>query len=197
MSAPPGRALSPGDETCTAPYGAQGERPTPARAPLKNALDSVLRYRGYILFMSKFTIGKLAKSAAVGVETVRFYERKGLIKRPSKNGSGFRQYAADDSLRIRFIKRAQELGCTLREVKELLELNATRRTTCSDYSVRIERKLAEIDGKIKDLLRMKRALNEALATCGESPRDTECRILDCFEKGWKMPKTDKRKVGKT
>jgi MerR family mercuric resistance operon transcriptional regulator len=146
--------------------------------------------------MSSFTIGKLAKSASVGVETVRFYERKGLIKRPSNNGSGFRKYAADDSLRIRFIKRAQELGCTLREVKELLELNATRRTTCSDYSVRIQRKLAEIDGKIKDLQRMKRALHEVLASCEGNPGDAECRILDCFENGCKMPKQDKRKVKK-
>jgi len=147
--------------------------------------------------MSSFTIGRLAKSASVGVETVRFYERKGLIKRPSSSDSGYRQYEADDSLRIRFIKRAQELGCTLREVKELLELNATRRTTCSDYSVRIQRRLAEIDGKIRDLQRMKRALKKILATCEDNPRDAECRILDCFENGWKIPKQDKRKVKKT
>ena len=146
--------------------------------------------------MSSFTIGKLAKSAAVGVETVRFYERQGLIKRPARNGSGFRHYAADDSVRIRFIRRAQELGCTLREVKELLELNATRRMVCADYSVRIEHKLTEIEGKIKDLQRMKRALKAILTTCGESPQDAECRILDCFEKCCKIPKTDKRKVEK-
>jgi DNA-binding transcriptional MerR regulator len=85
----------------------------------------------------------------------------------------------------------------LREVQELLELNATRRTTCSDYTVRIERKLAEIDGKIKDLQRMKRALHEILASCEDNPRDAECRILDCFENGCKMPKQDKRKVRKT
>lgn len=151
----------------------------------------------YIHLMSNFTIGKLAKSASVGVETVRFYERKGLIKRPSRSVSGYRQYEADDSLRIRFIKRVQELGCTLREVKELLELDATRRMTCSDYSVRIQRKRAEIDGKIKDLQRMKRALNKILASCADNPEDAECRMLDCFENDWKMPKQDKRKVKNT
>jgi Hg(II)-responsive transcriptional regulator len=146
--------------------------------------------------MSGFTIGKLAESASVGVETVRFYERKGLIQRPTKSGYGFRQYEADDVLRIRFIKRAQELGCTLREIKELLEIDATRRATCSDYSGVVRHRLAEIDGKITDLQRMKRALGELLVACEGSPCGAECRILDCFENGWKMPKPERRKVRK-
>jgi MerR family mercuric resistance operon transcriptional regulator len=144
--------------------------------------------------MSNFTIGKLAKSASVGVETVRFYERTGLIKRPSKGGQGFRQYNDDDALRIRFIKRAQELGYTLREIKELLDLKASHKTTCGEYSEKIGSKLKEIDDKIRDLKRIKKALGEILVLCDDNPSNAECRVLDCFENGWKMPDPDKRKV---
>ena len=77
----------------------------------------------------EMTIGKLAKAAGVGVETIRFYERKGMIKRPSNRGGGFRQYPEDEVSRIRFIKRAQELGFTLREVKTLLDLQSKRKIT--------------------------------------------------------------------
>jgi Hg(II)-responsive transcriptional regulator len=144
--------------------------------------------------MSNFTIGKLAKSASVGVETVRFYERTGLLNRPSKKGAGYRQYDEGDAVRIRFIKRAQELGYTLREIKELLNLQAARKTTCGDYSERIGNKLKEIDDKIRDLKRIKKGLSEILAMCDDNPRNAECRVLDCFENGWKMPDQDKRKV---
>lgn len=144
--------------------------------------------------MSNFTIGQLAKAASVGVETIRFYERKGLVKKPSKNGSGFRQYQVDDVTRIRFIKKAQELGGTLREIKDLLELDARRKTTCSDYGVRIKRKLDEVDEKIESLQRLKKALGGILASCEDNPKGAECRMLECFENGWKMPKTCGRKA---
>ena len=131
------------------------------------------------------TIGALAKEAGVGVETIRFYERKGLIKQPKKDGSGaFRKYPPEDAVKIRFIKQAQELGFTLVEIKGLLVLNANPRATCEDVRVRAERKLNEVDAKIKDLQRIRRALKVLESACDQSPEAIACcRIMDCFEGG--------------
>src|SRR4051812_48184680 len=104
------------------------------------------------------TIGTLAEQSGVGVETVRFYERKGLIDRPAKRAVGYRQYSADDVLRIQFIKRTQELGFSLREIKELLSLNTRPQATCADMRVRTDRKIEEIEAKIQDLKTMKKTL---------------------------------------
>lgn len=131
------------------------------------------------------TIGKVAKESGVGVETVRFYERKGLIQKPKKSGgNAFRSYQPDDARKIRFIKRAQELGFTLREIKELLDLNASPRATCDDVRVRAEAKLEEIEAKIKDLKRMKQSLKALEDACNKSREAMACcRIMDCFEGG--------------
>lgn len=134
----------------------------------------------------KLTIGVLAKETGVGVETVRFYERKGLIRQPNKRGGGYRQYEPDDVKRISFIKRAQELGFTLKEIQDLLEMNTNTRATCSDIKTKADLKINEVKAKIKDLQRMKAALEEVACACGESKQAvSECRILDCFETGWK------------
>lgn len=128
------------------------------------------------------TIGKLAKDAGVGVETVRFYERKGLLKQPKSSRGSYRTYEDEDAKRIRFIKRAQELGFTLKEVIELLELNATPKATCEDLRVRTVAKLSEIDQKIKDLKKMKTSLKKIEDACAKSPKAVSCcRIADCFE----------------
>ncbi len=133
--------------------------------------------------MAPFTIGKLARAAGVGVETVRFYERKGLIKKPPAQ-TGFRRYAEDDARRIRFIKRAQELGFTLKEIKGLFELNTNPRTTCADVKRRADAKLGEIEQKLRDLRKMKRSLAEVTEACGEGKQALrECQLLNCFETG--------------
>lgn len=128
----------------------------------------------------KLTIGKLAKSACVSVETVRFYERKELIKQPSKVGT-YRYYPHDLIERIRFIKRAQELGFTLKEVKSLLELKIKNHSKCSDVLTQTNKKIDEINEKIKDLKKMKKSL-EGLANCclSEDMALSECPILECF-----------------
>jgi len=133
--------------------------------------------------MKPFTIGRLARASGVGVETVRFYERKGLITRPAAR-QGYRIYSDDDAGRIRFIKRAQELGFTLREIKGLLELNLRPRATCDDVKRHADAKRDELGRKIRDLQKMKRALMKLSAACGDG-RDavTQCRISDCFEPG--------------
>lgn len=130
------------------------------------------------------TIGVLAEEAGVGVETVRFYERKGLIKKPAKKQSTYRQYSPEDAKRIRFIKRAQDLGFTLREIKDFFALNGDSSSTCGDIQKRAENKIIEVEAKIKDLQRMKRSLKELANACGDGKQAlAECRILDCFESG--------------
>ncbi len=137
--------------------------------------------RSLKLVMGDFTIGKLASEASVGVETVRFYERKGLIKKPSTR-IGFRHYPKETIQRILFIKRAQNLGFTLKEVQELLFMNTDMRATCGDVQVRAESKIAEIQEKIKDLQRMKKSLQQIEAACAKSKEAVACcRIIDCFE----------------
>jgi Hg(II)-responsive transcriptional regulator len=134
----------------------------------------------------KRTIGVLAKQAGVGVETVRFYERKGFIRRPAGKSSGYREYSADDVKRISFIRRTQELGFTLREIQELLELNADPRATCLDVQAKADLKASEIDAKVDDLRKMRKKLKELARACGSGKKAvSECRILDCFEPGWK------------
>ena len=130
------------------------------------------------------TIGVLAQEAGVGVETIRFYERQGLIKQPPRRAKGYRQYSSEDPRRIRFIRRAQELGFTLQEIGEFLNLNDTRRTTCADVKKRADAKLEEVRAKIRALQQMEGSLRELSEACDCGPRAAaECRILDCFESG--------------
>ena len=109
--------------------------------------------------MNKITIGKLAEMSGVGVETVRFYQRKELLREPQASGA-FRTYTEEDAQRIIFIKRAQDLGFTLSEVKDLLDLNTKPRTTCGAVKVKTEAKIKEIEEKIADLNRMKTSLEK-------------------------------------
>lgn len=130
---------------------------------------------------NKLTIGKLAEKAHVNVETIRFYERKKLIQQPEKQG-GFRYYPQDDISRIRFIKRSQELGFTLTETAELLELSLTDQALCSDILEKAQQKIDEIEKKIADLANIKTSL-EQLKTCCDNPEVPikECSVLDTFK----------------
>lgn len=126
------------------------------------------------------TIGKLAEKSNVNVETVRFYERRGILEQPKKLGT-FRSYPEDYIAKIQFVKRAQELGFTLRETTELLELRIQDQATCQDVLDRAEEKIKEIESKISDLKRMKNSL-VALADCCEDKEISlsDCPVLDCF-----------------
>lgn len=131
--------------------------------------------------MKTLTIGKLANEALVGVETVRFYERKGLIKKPSAK-AGYRQYPLADVQTIRFIKRAQELGFTLKEVQELLKVNTNPKATCGDVQKLAGIKLMEVEEKIRDLQKIRTALKKIDRACEDSKEAVACcRITDCFE----------------
>ena len=129
------------------------------------------------------TIGKLARSAGVGVETVRFYERKGLLEEPSRGESGYRQYPSGSLTRLRFIRQAKELGFTLPEIHELLSLRVSPTASCAAVQERIAAKMDTIQEKIDSLRRMKRALSGMAALCVSEALPTgECPILDALEK---------------
>src|SRR3989338_7084100 len=105
-----------------------------------------------------FTIGKVAGLTGVGIETLRFYEREGLIPEPPRRGSGYREYPPVIVDRIHFIKRAKDLGFTLAEIRELLSLSVGPKSTCADVKKKAEEKITEVEVKIADLKRIQKAL---------------------------------------
>jgi MerR family transcriptional regulator, copper efflux regulator len=128
--------------------------------------------------MSALTIGRVAQLASVGVETIRFYEREGLIAVPPRATFGYRHYPLDTVARLRFIKRAKELGFSLKEIKELLSLRVSPEVTCEDVRARAEAKIADIEDKIRQLQRMRRALVRLAEACQGSGPVRECPILE-------------------
>ena len=121
------------------------------------------------------SIGSLAKAADVNVETVRYYQRRGLVDEPSKPLGGHRRYAASAATRVRFIKRAQQLGFTLEEIKDLLLLEDGQ--SCRETHMLAERKLGLIEERIADLSRMRRSLRGLIAECAEGKRPRSCPII--------------------
>ncbi len=101
--------------------------------------------------MKPLTTGQLAKQAQVNVETIRYYERRGLLPEPPRRWSGYREYSQADVAHLRFIKRAKELGFSLSEISELLSLRVDPDTTCDDVQQRTEIKIADIEAKIQTL----------------------------------------------
>lgn len=132
--------------------------------------------------MTPVTIGGLARRAAVNVETIRFYERKGLIAQPRRPLSGYRRYDAQTADRIRFIQQAQELGFTLNEIKQLLSLRIDTSTSCAEVKAKSEEKITDIDRKLATLERMRRALVEITRTCSGAGPTSDCPILDYMAK---------------
>lgn len=131
--------------------------------------------------MTAITIGQLAREAGVGVEAIRFYERKGLLAKPSTTRSGYRQYPPEAVSRLRFIQRAKGLGFTLKEIDELLALNADPDCTCDDVRRQAQAKLRTIEEKIGALERMRAALARLVAECsGEGPVSA-CPILETLD----------------
>jgi MerR family copper efflux transcriptional regulator len=130
--------------------------------------------------MRNLTIGQLARKAQVNVETIRYYERRGLIPEPPRRQSGYRQYSEDAVSRIQFIKRAKELGFSLKEISELLSLRVDPDTTCGDVKKRAEVKIAEVEEKIRALQRIKKALTKLVVLCRGSGPTSECPIMEAL-----------------
>lgn len=134
--------------------------------------------------MKAMTIGKAARAAGVGVETVRFYERRKLIVRPSKPpDGGFRHYPLETVERVRFIRQAQGLGFSLREIEELLSLRADPATDCGQVRERAVVKLEDVQRKIGELERFRRALEELIAACPGSGALRACSIMEALAAG--------------
>jgi MerR family copper efflux transcriptional regulator len=113
--------------------------------------------------MSTMTIGRLAKQAGVNIDTIRYYERNGLIPEPVRRPSGYREYATTDVERLRFILRAKDLGFTLAEIGELLSLSADR--DVRGVKRRAEQRLEQVEHKIKELQRVRRGLKTLIDAC--------------------------------
>lgn len=127
------------------------------------------------------TIGRLAKEAGVNLETVRYYERRGLLQRPPRSASGYRLFPLETARRLRFIRRAQELGFSLTEIRELLSLRVSANAKSADVRKRAETKIADIDAKIKSLDSMKTTLRRLTKVCAGCGPIAECPILESLD----------------
>lgn len=133
--------------------------------------------------MTTLTIGKTALASGVKVETIRFYERRGLIPQPPKPRDGYRLYTPETIERIRFIRKAQEIGFSLREIEELLSLRAHPDADCADMRERAAAKIAEVNRKIAELKRVRVALEKVKASCPGRGALSACTILEALQ-GW-------------
>lgn len=131
--------------------------------------------------MGNITIGQVAKETQVNIQTVRYYERRGLIPKPSRRASGYRQYAPDVVQRIQFIKNAQALGFSLQEIAELLALRVDPRLPRGEVKQHVDTKITDIEQKIERLQAIKQALLNLSNTCTGDGSASHCPILDALE----------------
>lgn len=127
--------------------------------------------------MAKLRTAEVARLAGVNIETLRFYERKGILPEPPRRASGYRDYPPETVERVRFIKRAQELGFSLSEIQELLGLRELAGAKSARVRKVAEAKLEEIDHKIRDLEAMKQSLSELLCSCDGRKAIASCPII--------------------
>jgi MerR family transcriptional regulator, copper efflux regulator len=126
--------------------------------------------------MACLKIGEVAQRSEVGVETIRYYERQGLLVEPRRRPSGYRQYDESVVVRLHFIRRAKQLGFTLSEIKELLALWFNMETKCIHVRQRAEQKIGEIEDKIRSLQQMKRSLKKIIGHCENRDVIDECPL---------------------
>lgn len=131
--------------------------------------------------MAELTIGRLADEAGVNVETIRYYQRRGLMPEPDKPLNGHRRYAADAIRRVHFIKRAQVLGFTLEEIGSLLELDESH--ACAETRELAAHKLEVIENKLADLKAMRKALVALVRQCDSGVAKVACPIIHALAAG--------------
>ena len=141
--------------------------------------------------METLSIGQVARRAGVGVETVRFYEREGLLEEPPRRTSGYRQYSEEVVKRIGFIKRAKELGFSLKEITELLLLRVDAQTSCDEVKQRTEAKIAEVERKLVELQRMRQALLQVHSLCIGSGPTGRCPMLEALDQQESLDQTER------
>ncbi|MGE0525606.1 MAG: heavy metal-responsive transcriptional regulator [Bdellovibrionales bacterium] len=127
------------------------------------------------------SIGNLSKMSGVGIETIRYYERLGLLKPVTRKTSGYRVFNNDSYKTLRFLKHAQELGFSLSEIKDLLRLRANKESRCDDVQVRAAKHLKDVEGKIEKLNSIRAVLSKLIQQCRSRKTNDTCPILDCFE----------------
>ena len=125
---------------------------------------------------ANLTIGRLAESAEVNVETVRYYQRRGLVREPTRPIGSVRRYSDDDVKRIRFIKRAQHLGFTLEEITSLLKLEDGR--SCRETERLAQQKLVLVEARIADMERLRKTLRELIGRCELGRGRITCPIIE-------------------
>jgi MerR family copper efflux transcriptional regulator len=128
------------------------------------------------------SIAKLAKEGGVTVETIRYYEHHGLLPKAPRTPSGYRKFSGEYVIRLRFIRHAQQLGFTLKEVKELLAIRLKPGSGCADVRRKAEAKIADVDEKLRRLQAIRKALLKLTAACvGQGPV-TNCSILETLDR---------------
>jgi MerR family transcriptional regulator, copper efflux regulator len=135
------------------------------------------------------TIGQVARLCDLGVETVRFYEREGLIEPPPRKASGYRQYPQETVSRLRFVRRAKDLGFSLQEIRELLALRDNPAASAREVKRRAEDKLADIEARLADLERMRTALLGLTQSCHGRGSVVTCPIIEALNRGDEPPAT--------
>jgi DNA-binding transcriptional MerR regulator len=141
--------------------------------------------------------GEVARAAGVNIQTLRYYERRRLVRPPHRELNGYRRYDAESVRVVRFIKHAQRLGFTLREVQALLRLRDTRRIPCGQVRARAEGKIVEIAAKERQLAAMRQALETLVSSCRREASRRECPILDALaaeEHGAAITEQNRRKA---
>jgi len=129
------------------------------------------------------TRGVIAQRSGFGPETIRYYERIGLLEEPSRNAAGHRVYGPVDLSRLLFIRRAQELGFSLEDIRELLDLRLQEVPQCSHVERRAARRLVDVHRRIRDLEIMEQELRELIAACRKNPVKESCPIFEVLEQG--------------
>lgn len=127
----------------------------------------------------RITIGRLSKSTGTNIETIRYYERVGLLHAPDRSSGGYRLYSTDHLKRLNFIRRARALGFSLAEVRKLLALADERRRPCAEVRVVAKAHLEDVKAKIGDLRRMERVLKETVARC-QAGSGSHCAMIDAL-----------------
>ena len=130
--------------------------------------------------MIRMTIGQVARQTGVSVETIRYYEKEGLINEPERSPSGYRQYQEETIKRVLFIQRAKEVGFTLKEISDLLLIQSKPDARCGDLLNKATLKVAQIEEKIHELQRMKQSLQQLTEECMSDSGLEDCPILDAL-----------------
>lgn len=127
------------------------------------------------------SIGTLSKETGIGIETIRFYERLGLIVPVGRKSSGYRIFDDGSLKALGFIRHAKELGFSLSEIQDLLNLKADKKSKCQSVQLKAKAQLRSVEEKISHLKRIKKVLSELIEQCRQRKIDSECPLLDCLD----------------